>query len=715
MRHLTAIPLALVAVTSTIEAQTPTRADSARADSVRRLSGVTVTATRSSTDILASPLAITRLDRSAYPTRSGYALTDALTLVPGVLAQGRSGTSDVRIVIRGFGARGAGDRSNAGTTRGVRFLLDGIPETEPDGRTALDNVDLELVQSIDVIRSNSSSLWGNAAGGVVSLSTVPTSDAPFAAATVQSGSFGLQRYIASAGDMWGRAKVYGNFVNTGFDGWRQNSDARRVLLNFGVVVPTGDQTTVRAHVTGANNLFHIPGPLSQAQVDADPTLANPTYNTRDERRWNRLARIGVSVDHRFNEHSSISTMAFANPKMLQRSERGTYRDFTRIHFGGNAVFTDRRSVGSVGNRLTIGADQAYQDGAILFYSLSPTAGRGTTLQQNKREGANNSGLFVENEITIRDRVLLSVGARYDEIGYYNQDFITPRLDSRKFFQQVTPKLGVTFRRTPTHTFYANVGGGVEAPAGNETDPVSTFGQDTISNINPLLDPIRSYTSEVGTKQQVVRTDGWLRAVGYDVALYHTTVRNEIVPYRGGRFYFTAGRAIRSGAEFGVNALTSGGVRVQSALTLSRNRYAEYVVDSVHYNRALAGRTANYSGNQIVGVPSWFQSTQLTWTPPRASRISLVYGVQSSGRYFADDANRVSVPAFTIMNTGLTLNDVVRAGGTRLRGFIGVENLADRRYIGSSFLNPDVVNNVPLAFEPGLPRSVTVSLTVTRTK
>ena len=47
--------------------------------------------------------------------------------IPGVIAQSRYGTSDVRLIIRGFGARGAGDRSNSGTSRGIRVLLDGFP------------------------------------------------------------------------------------------------------------------------------------------------------------------------------------------------------------------------------------------------------------------------------------------------------------------------------------------------------------------------------------------------------------------------------------------------------------------------------------------------------------------------------------------------------------------------------------------------------------
>ncbi|MBK7988343.1 MAG: hypothetical protein IPK11_15945 [Ignavibacteria bacterium] len=40
---------------------------------------------------------------------------------------------------------------------------------------------------------------------------------------------------------------------------------------------------------------------------------------------------------------------------------------------------------------------------------------------------------------------------------------------------MTPKFGITWRIEPTLSVYANVGGGVEVPAGNETDPAAVSG------------------------------------------------------------------------------------------------------------------------------------------------------------------------------------------------------------------------------------------------
>jgi outer membrane receptor protein involved in Fe transport len=47
----------------------------------------------------------------------------------------------------------------------------------------------------------------------------------------------------------------------------------------------------------------------------------------------------------------------------------------------------------------------------------------------------------------------------------------------------------------------------------------------------------------------------------------------------------------------------------------------------------------------------------------------------------------------------------------VRAFVTVENLLDRRYTASAFLNPDRLGGAPLAFEPGLPRGVVIGLSV----
>src|SRR4030095_12001378 len=226
--------------------------------------------------------------------------------------------------------------------------------------------------------------------------------------------------------------------------------------------------------------------------------------------------------------------------------------------------------------------------------------------------------------------------------------------------------------------YVSLGGGVEAPAGNETDPAGTFGQDTIYAINPALEPIRSTTMEVGTKHIVPLGTGFLQDLSYDVAVYRTGVKNEIVPYRGGRFYFTAARAERSGAEFGLSLRAKSGIFLNTALTLSKNTYEDYRVDSVHYNLALAGHFADFSGHDVVGVPKSMAHVVLGITPNAWRGAGINLGWHAVSNYFADDANNISVPGYGTMSATLNLGRPVEiAGGVGVQGFFTVNNLFDR--------------------------------------
>src|SRR6185503_9835695 len=119
-------------------------------------------------------------------------------------------------------------------------------------------------------RSNASSIWGNAAGGVVNVLTMPSGTGPVLEVQPIIGAYGLRRYAVRAARPLGQGSAYAAFTNSSVDGWRAHSSARRALLNAGIVGTIGTTTRVGVHAAGANNLMHIPGPLTPSQVAADP-------------------------------------------------------------------------------------------------------------------------------------------------------------------------------------------------------------------------------------------------------------------------------------------------------------------------------------------------------------------------------------------------------------------------------------------------------------
>ena len=97
------------------------------------LEPIVVTATRSNTSLAEVPAAVSVIDRSdiqlGLPT---VGFEEPLSRIPGVFAQNSANfAQDFRLSIRGFGTR------TAFGVREVKVLVDGIPETSPDGKPSL--------------------------------------------------------------------------------------------------------------------------------------------------------------------------------------------------------------------------------------------------------------------------------------------------------------------------------------------------------------------------------------------------------------------------------------------------------------------------------------------------------------------------------------------------------------------------------------------------
>jgi iron complex outermembrane receptor protein len=192
---------------------------------------------------------------------------------------------------------------------------------------------------------------------------------------------------------------------------------------------------------------------------------------------------------------------------------------------------------------------------------------------------------------------------------------------------------------------------------------------------------------------------------YDVAFYWLQVKNDIIPYSNGTLFFTAGRTQRMGLEFAGTIQFNNGLSFNCALTASSNKYKEYMVDSVHYGRP--GKLADYANNKVVGVPDLFFTLGAKYMPEILHGAYVRVNLQNLGKYFVDDANTITVPAYTIINAGIGL-DHLNVANDRLfiSAFLGLNNLTDARYIASAWLNPDYVTvsgkRVPVYIEPGLP-------------
>lgn len=656
---------------------------------------VTVIGERPGTDALDAPVATSVVPAAVWRESRTVGLEAPLAGVPGIIAQSRAGSSDVRITNRGFGARGAGERSNAGTTRGIRITLDGFPLTEPDGRTSLDLADAALLERIRVVRSNSSVVFGPASGGLIELQTTPGFREGYGQVRTEFGSHGYSKQIVESGFVSGDARIRVAGSTGSFDGFREHGSGSQSTLFTTVLSEPSPSTKLGLYLAGTHNLQRQAGALTQDEFRTDPTQANPAYVAQDARRDNKLGRLGARLEHVFAGGRTLQVGVFVEPKSLERSERGRYRDFQRVHTGGSALLSGPALEGRL--RWTLGLDEALQDGSVLFYDLDGGR-RGTTQVADQREGINTLGTFGELAWTPSPRWQLTAGARWDNVRYTSENHQEPLLDASRSLDHVSPRLALSYRPAERHLFFAAVTGGIETPAFNEVDPPAPY--DTQTSLNPLLDPSRSLTVEVGTRGELYR-DGFLRRLGYDVALYTLDVDDDIVPWDGGAWYRTAGKSRRRGLELGLTADLARGLSARVSGTITRNRYLDYETGAPDVNDDLIA--VRYDGNQTAGIPSTSAQASVRYTAPTGPFLEIA--VQRMGAYWADDANTDRVDGYMLVD--VTAGVSARLWGRDALVFAAARNLGDKAYAASVYING--VDGRYL--EPGMGRNVLVGLSL----
>jgi iron complex outermembrane receptor protein len=191
------------------------------------LDPVVVSATRSAERACGLPVAIDSVD--AAQIQQGQLqvnLSESLARVPGLFIQSRwNYAQDLMLSIRGFGAR-----ANFGV-RGVRLYQDNIPVTMPDGQGQTGSFSIVSAKRIEVLRGPFSTLYGNAAGGVISVFTEDGPTPPQVSLQAIGGSYRTSNLVAKLGGQAGAVNfdVAGNRFVT--DGYRDHSEATRNLLN----------------------------------------------------------------------------------------------------------------------------------------------------------------------------------------------------------------------------------------------------------------------------------------------------------------------------------------------------------------------------------------------------------------------------------------------------------------------------------------------------
>lgn len=707
-----------------IEAQVLVVGDSsiAKVDSLSyETDDVVVTATRVGRKIIDIPYPVIRLKNTQYKFSRKVSVTDVLENIPGLFLQSRYGNHDVRIAIRGFGSR-----SNTGI-RGVRILLDGIPESEPDGQTRIEAIDFNSVGSIELVKGNSSSLYTNAPGGVINFINDIYFPYSFATQFNEFGSFDLRRNGLKFGVRTDKYGLLGTYSYHNYKGFRPHSEDYWHIFNTVVDVLPGDETNLQILGYFVDGLIKLPGSLTKEEFEEDPYQAAQIEVDRDTKRLTTKGRLGLKFNTKFGSKNNqeIEILPYGTIKYFHRTA-ADYRIMNRYGLGSSFRYINRHTIpnlnnvvsvkdiswlgwlgdvfdylGNLDNEFSIGGDFLYQTGPIESYD-NIGGQKGDQLLALTDGTIGNNGFYFSDFLELYGkRFYLLLTGRYDNVSYEIIDQLVGSRSAFRRFEAFTPKAALNFKLTQSVAIYTSYGLSFDSPAGNEMDNYPTSSDNGASQLNPDLSAQKSKNFEIGIKGNIRSFDEQLfNNISFEATFFNILIEDEIIPFEvyGDVFFRNAAKTIRNGVEVGASVDVIEGLNLQASYTFSDFAYDKYVALTIDEN--LDTTSQNFAGNYAPSVPQhnfFFAAAfnqKITQEITGFIRGSVKY---VSGMY-VDDANSDKTADYTTLNAGVGLDMVFGKFNLLLSG--GVNNISDLVYAG--FVNINSSNG--RFYEAGEPRN-----------
>jgi iron complex outermembrane recepter protein len=654
----------------------------------------TVRAERST---LTQPQSIGVLNRADVTRNEGVFLDDTLNLIPGVRFESRTVSGGQRITIRGYG-----NASNFNGS-GYKAYLNGIPLTDAEGTTILDDLDVSMLGRVEVIKGPASSLYGTGIGGVVLFSTLqPEPDQTRFSQEVTGGTLGLLRTNTRAETASDNTSFLVNFGHQHSNGYRIHSDSDKDYALLSADYRPSSRQGLSFLATYSHSFDQLAGQLTDDQFVTRQNFAEPPYLANNGHVAIDSVRLGASHRYQFLPGLGNTTSAFATGYQLNQPFAVGLTDNLALNVGARTEFEGRAAIGSIGLRGTLGSEIERTASFKKSYGLTDSVVG--PLRGDLQVVALQSNTFLQGSALLPAEFTLTAGASLNVVRYAISDRLAnsgnpSHLDQsgiKTFDPVITPRLALQKSFDPGLSVYAQVSLGYSPPAsGSVVIP-------QIGAVNRDLKPERGTLFELGSKGSLLD-----ERLGYEVALFDLRVDDKLTPQAvtdgSGTVLYTLTTNAGSQTNMGVEAAAKFAI-LRSAVapvsllqafagyTWSHFRYDDFKSDN-NDNAA----TVSYDGNRVVGVPDHIFDAGLDavtkWgvyantTLQRVGSMPLTFDNQHGAR------------AFTLWNAKLGYRRELPARFFLDLSF-GVKNITNATWYTMVFLNASYNGPPPNVYLPG---------------
>jgi len=298
--------------------------------------------------------------------------------------------------------------------------------------------------------------------------------------------------------------------------------------------------------------------------------------------------------------------------------------------------------------------------------------------------------YAQLELNPTERLLVNAGLRYDRMGY---DYRT-RLaaidtgrwrvpgDTERDYNQLSPKLGISWLASETLNFFASYRHAFRAPSEGQLFRQGSA-DDTLG-----LEPVKAVNVELGVRGDLGA------AVQFELTGYRLEKEADILSYSdpntGYSLSVNAGRTLHRGVELEVSGALSKDLRLRGAVSRAKHTYDEWTLSD----------SSSYTGNEMETAPRSLVEVGLDYRPRWNGGEPLSLEWRMLGSYWMDPANTFKYEGHDLLH--------LRAGWKLAEAFTinaSIQNLTDARYAESASYNAFRGKE----YSPGLPRTANLYL------
>jgi iron complex outermembrane recepter protein len=685
--------------------------------------------------LLYQPVSIIKLTTTELKRGNGLFLDDAINgNVPGVTMNRRTVSGGQQFNIRGYGngTRGTRGISSNFDGQGYKVYLNGIPITDAEGITTLDDIDYSSIGNVEVVKGPAGTLYGLAIAGAVNLKTAkPEKGKTALGQDIMIGNYGLQRYTTHFQMGTDRSTLLVNYGHQKFDGSAYHNKSHKDFVNVAGDFQTNEKQSFTSFFGYTNSYDERLGELTLTQWASKDYSGNPEYIKRNAHSHVSTFRGGFGHTYAFSKNISNSTVIFGTGFRSDVSSAGGWTDKTSINYGLRSTFdtrfgltngitlsgltgveTQRQNASTIGYSMKISPFDAVTTGANPwvvgrpYYIIDATTSNNATL-------TGTTSLFTQWTLALPKDLSLTAGIGVSNMKVILDDRLNPTTVTRpshydtSYKGMVSPNIAINKVFSKKISVYASYSKGYKAPVSANFFITTPGGAPPVtSKVNSVLKPESGSQFEIGTKGAVLSDK-----LSYQLALFDTKFKNKMtavaVQYNATTTAYSYVVNAGDQEHKGIEALLKYTV-YQSANGFFRTvtPFVNYTYSDFNYGSNFKYQTGtttsnittvDYSNKQVAGVAKHVFNWGFDIITRPGLYLNFIHNYKGGMPITSDGVNLAT--SYNLLNTKIGFQKAV-SSHFDLDVFVGVNNITGTQYPIMVF-----VNQLPDAYIPAPPKAV----------